>query len=299
LDETMEKRGWLTILLIFGGLFVALVAFSLVLAASLGDGGLGFGGEKIGVVEIEGPITSSKQVREDLRQFRRDDSIKGIVVRINSPGGAVAPSQELFHAVQETNKEKPLAVTMGSTAASGGYYIACGADQIFANAGTITGSIGVITQFFNIQKLLDKANVEVNTVASGKFKNAGSPFEKFTDEQREYFGDLVDDIYGQFVEDVAEARKLERSKVEQYADGRIFTGRRAAELKFIDEVGTFSDAVDWVKSEAGMKGEPKLAYPPKDSMGFLSRAVEGVTNTVSNELKSSQTPLLEYRFLQP
>lgn len=295
----MEKRGWLTILLIFGGLFVALVALSLVLAASLGDGGLGFGGEKIGVVEIKGPITSSKETREDLRKFRRDDSIKGIVVRVNSPGGAVAPSQELFHALQETKKEKPLAVSMGSTAASGGYYIACGADQIFANAGTITGSIGVITQFFNVQKLLDKANVEVNTVTSGKYKNAGSPFEEFTEDQREYFGDLVNDIYGQFVDDVAESRKLERSKVEKFADGRIFTGRRAAELEFIDEVGTFSDTVDWVKNEAGLKGEPNLAYPPKDGMGFLSRAVEGVSDTVSNELKSSQTPLLEYRFLQP
>ncbi len=294
----MEKRGWLTVLLIFGGLFVMLVVFSLVVVTAFGDGDWG-AGKQIGVIEVTGPITGSKELLEDFREFERRDAIEGIVVRIDSPGGAVAPSQELYQAVREAKKSKPLAVSMGNTAASGGYYIACGADTIFANPGTITGSIGVITQLFNVEGVLEKLDVEVNTVKTGKFKNAGSPFKKFSEDEREYFASLLKDVYGQFVEDVAESRGLEVSQVEEHADGRVFTGQTAKEYKLVDQVGSFQDAVDYVKEEAGLEGEVDLKYPPEDDLGFLSRAVEGMSETVSREIKSKHTPLFEYRFVEP
>lgn len=293
----MEKRGWLTVALIFGGLFVMLVVFSVVVVTAFGDGAWA-SGDKIGVIEIEGPISGSKQTLEDLRRFEESETIDGIVVRINSPGGAVAPSQEIFEAVKAAKTTKPLAVSMGTTAASGGYYIACGSDMIFANAGTVTGSIGVITQLFNVEKLLDTANVEVNTVKTGKFKDAGSPFNEFTADEREYFAKLLGDIYDQFVGAVAESRGLDVEQVEKYADGRVFTGKTAKEYKLVDKIGTFRDAVDYVEKEAGIE-DADLTYPPDEEIGFLSRAVEGLSDTVSQELKSETTPMFEYRFVRP
>lgn len=295
----MDKRGWLTVAAIFGGLFVALIGFSLVVVLAFGEGGAMFGGKKIGVVEIEGAITESRPTVEDLRQFRRNDSIVGVVVRVNSPGGSVAPSQEMYEAVQKTKKAKPLAVSMGTTAASGGYYIACGADQIFANRGTITGSIGVISQLFNVEEVMETLKIDVNTVKTGKYKDAGSPFNEFTDDEREYFSGLLQDIYEQFVQDVADSRGISLEKVKEVADGRVLTGRQAKERDLVDKLGSFQDAVDYVKKEAGMEGKVDLKYPPEEEMGFLSRAVEGAAETFQSEVKSSSTPLVEYRFLQP
>lgn len=295
----MDKRGWLTVAAIFGGLFVLLIGFALVVVLAFGEGGAMFGGKKIGVVEIKGAITKSRPTVEDLRRFRRNDSIAGIVVRINSPGGSVAPSQEMYAALQKTKKEKPLAVSLGTTAASGGYYIACGADQIFANRGTITGSIGVISQLFNVEKVMEALKIDVHTVKTGKFKDAGSPFNEFTDDEREYFSGLLEDIYDQFVEDVAESRGLSVEKVEEVADGRVLTGRQAKERNLVDELGSFQDAVDYVKKEAELEGKVDLKYPQKEDTSLLSRAVEGAAETFKREVKSSSTPLVEYRFLQP
>ena len=294
----MEKRGWLTVLLIFGGLFVMLVVFSVIVVTAFGDGAWA-GGKRIGVIEIKGPITESKKTLEDLSDFEEDDSIAGIVVRVDSPGGAVAPSQEIYQAVKEAKTTKPLAVSMGATAASGGYYIACGSDVIFANPGTVTGSIGVITQLFNVEGLLDAARVEVNTVKTGKYKDAGSPFNEFSADEREYFAKLLEDIYDQFVGAVAESRGLDVEEVERLADGRVFTGKTAKEYKLVDKLGTFRDAVDHVEKEADIKGDAELKYPPKEDLGFLSRAVQGFSDTVSQELKSESTPMFEYRFVRP
>jgi len=294
----MNKRGWLTIVLIFGGLFVSLVAFSIVVVTAF-DGGSFFAGERIGVVEIDGPISSSKETLKDLRRFEENNSIAGIVVRINSPGGAVAPSQELYQALDEIKKAKPLVVSMGTTAASGGYYIACGAEKIYANRGTVTGSIGVITHLFNVEGFLEKLDVQVHTVKQGEYKDAGTPFRDFTPKQREYFGELLEDIHDQFIEAVRKSRGLERETVEKYADGRVFTGRQAKERGLVDAIGSFQDAVDFIKDEKELEDDVELQYPPEDDASFLMDAVRGFSKTVSDELKSKSAPLVEYRFVQP
>ncbi len=294
--DGVDKRGILTVVVIFGGLFLMLLVFAVVMISAFGDDS-SFGGaeNQVGVIEVKGPIMESKKTVEDLRKFTKRESIKGIVVRVDSPGGAVAPSQEIFQAVERASKKKPVVVSMGSTAASGGYYIALGAEHIIANSGTVTGSIGVISQLFNVEGLLDHVDVKVHTVKTGKYKDAGSPFREFGAEDREYFRALLDDIYDQFIEDVAEARGLELAEVRKYADGRVFTGRQAKEYKLVDDIGTFQDAVDWVKDEAEIKGDANLVYPAKEDLGFLSQFVEGAADTVVREVKSNQSPIVEYR----
>lgn len=295
-NDNVDKRGILTVVAIFGGLFVMLLIFAVVMISAFSDdSGIGSADNQVGVIEINGPIMESKKTVEDLRKFTKRDSIKGIVVRIDSPGGAVAPSQEIFQAVQRASDKKPVVVSMGSTAASGGYYIAIGAEHIIANSGTVTGSIGVISQLFNVEGLLEQIDVEVHTVKTGKYKDAGSPFREFGAEDREYFRALLEDIYEQFIEDVAKARELELSEVREVADGRVFTGRQAKEYKLVDQLGTFHDAVDWVKDKAEIDGDAKLVYPAKADLGFLSQIVEGATDTVVNQVKNRHSPVVEYR----
>ncbi len=294
--QTTDKRGIITLVVIFGGLFLMLLIFSVVVIGALGDGGdFGGAGNQIGVVEITGEITSSKKTVADLHKFAHDANIKGIVVRINSPGGAVAPSQEMFQAVKRAGDQKPLVVSMGSTAASGAYYTSIGAKHIIANPGTVTGSIGVISQVFDVKGLLDDLDVKVNTIKTGKFKDTGSPFRDFNTDDRKYFDQLIADIYDQFVEDVAKARGLKVDKVRKLADGRVYTGRQAKKLGLIDQLGTFRDSVDWVKKKAKITGEPTLVYPEKDKAGLLSSLIKGATQSALHEVRSQQSPLFEYR----
>lgn len=297
--ENSSKRGIITVIVVFGGMFVMFFLFALLAIGSMSEDGLDFGGtERIGVVEVTGPIMASKKVVEDLRRYREDEMVKGIVVRVDSPGGAVAPSQEIMQAVQRAGEKKPVAVSMGSTAASGGYYIALGGDRIFANPGTVTGSIGVITQLFDVHRVLQMVDVEVNTLKTGPFKDAGSPFRELELRDEVHFQQLIDDVYDQFVNDIATARKLDIEDVRELADGRVFTGRQAKDLSLVDELGSLSDAVDWVAKEAKMKGKPKVVYPPKDT-SIMSELVRGGVRTFVDETKASATPLLEYRYVGP
>jgi protease-4 len=290
----MERRGLYTIIAVFFGLFI--VFFGITFIALSASGGLGEDGEAVGVVEITGAIMESKTAVKQLRKFSRDENIRAIVVRVDSPGGAVAPSQEIYDAVKKAKKEKPLVVSMGSTAASGGYYIACGADTIYANSGTVTGSIGVITQLFNVSKLVDAAQVDVETFTTGDFKNSGSPFTPVTEQDRQFFQQLIDDIYEQFVEDVAECRGLEPAAVRKVADGRVFTGRQAHGLELVDEIGTFQDAVAFVAKEAKIEGDPRLVYPTKEDTSLLTSLLSGSVQGLLREAKTSSTPVVEYRF---
>jgi protease-4 len=293
----MNRRGLLTIVGVFIGLFM--IFFGLSLLILVASGGSLSPKEKIAVVEINGPIMESKKIVQALRDFSRDEEIKAIVVRIDSPGGAVAPSQEMHDAVRKAKAKKPLVVSMGGTAASGGYYIAVGADTIFANAGTVTGSIGVITQLIGFHKLVEMTHLDINTFTTGPYKDAGSPLKPLSDQDRAYFNALIGDIYDQFVKDVAEGRKLKIEQVKPVADGRVFTGRQALELKLVDKIGSFDDAVEFIAKEAKIEGEPELVYPPQESQGLLGSLVQQSVQDVVQSVRATQTPAIEYRYVGP
>jgi len=216
------------------------------------------------VVELTGVIADDKTFLKELREFEEAPRIKAIVVRIDSPGGSVGPSQEIFEAMRRVQKNKHLLASMGSIAASGGFYVAMGGEKVFANPGTLTGSIGVISEFPNVSGLLHWAGVEMRTITAGKLKDAGSPFREMSAEERSYFQAMLEDVHGQFIGAVAEARKLPEEDVRKIADGRVFTGRKAKELKLVDELGGLQDAVREAGKLGGIQGEPRIEYPTKE-----------------------------------
>jgi len=235
---------------------VVIVFIALYLVSSLSSSGDG----KIGVIEIEGTITDMKEAMEDVVKFKEDDSIKGVILRINSPGGAVGPTQEIYSEIKKLKQSKKVYVSMGSVCASGGYYLAVTGDKVYASPSTITGSIGVIMQQTVVEDLMKKIGVEANTIKSGPLKDTGTPFRKMRDDERKYLQGVIDSIYEQFVNDVAEGRKLPIDQVKQLADGRIYTGLQAKETGLIDNIGTFYDVVDDMKKELGIRGKPSLVY---------------------------------------
>src|SRR3954466_4590646 len=223
-------------------------------------------GARIGIVEAKGTIgdpqtgVDADRIVKLLRKYEKDDDIKAVVLRVDSPGGAVAPSQEIHDAIKRIKAKKKVVVSMGGLAASGAYYISAPADRIFAEPGTLTGSIGVIFMHFNVRGLLEAVKIEETTLKSGKYKDTLSPFRPVQDTDREEIQGISDDVYGQFVQAVAEGRKLPEAKVREIAEGRIYTGRRAKELKLVDELGGLDDAVQAAWALAGQAGEPRGAW---------------------------------------
>jgi protease-4 len=241
-------------------------------------------GSKIAVVELSGTIYDSRSIVRQFKYYRRDRSIKGIVFHINSPGGGVAASQEIYEEVKKTrDKDKVIIASMSSVAASGGYYVALGADKIMANPGTTTGSIGVIAEIPNLRRLLDKVGIDFTVIKSGQFKDTGSPYRGMTGAERAYLQRWVDDAFDQFVDAVAEGRNMERKQVLSAADGRIFTGKQALSLGLVDTLGTYEDAVRLVADLVGIKGEPRIVKERKRSMtlfDLLTQDVRGLLNSV-------------------
>jgi len=223
------------------------------------------GKEGVAIVRIEGPILDSYQTIEELKAFGDDPLVKAIVVRIDSPGGGVAPSQEIYNAVKRVRKEqnKTVVASMGTVAASGGYYIAVATDRILANPGTLTGSIGVIMQMANFQELLEKIGVKSVVIKTGKFKDIGSPFRPMVEEERQLLESVMNDTLSQFIEAVAEGRSLEVAEVEQLADGRVFTGRQAKSVLLIDEIGDLQDAIKLAGELSGIEGIPRVLETTK------------------------------------
>lgn len=283
-------------LLTLGAIFLLFLIFLLLLSRCSGDfHGLPVG-ERIGVVEINGMLSGSDPVVRQLVSFKKDDSIKAVILRVDSPGGAVAPSQEIHDEVIRVAAKKPVVVSMASVAASGGYYVSIPAHRIVANPGTITGSIGVIMQFTNLEELYGKLGLKSLVVKSGEHKDIASPFRPMTSEDRKILQGVIDDVYDQFVSAVAEGRNLSVEKVRNLADGRIFTGRQAKEIGLVDELGGMQDAVGIAKDLAGISGEPKLVYPPKDKENLLKYFVEESASQVGRMLQESQrtAPAMQY-----
>lgn len=218
------------------------------------------GEDRIALIRIEGVILDAQETLGELKKFSENPSVKAIVLRIDSPGGGVVPSQEIYDAVRRvrTKSNKAVIASMGSVAASGGYYIAAATDRIVANPGTLTGSIGVIMEMANVEGLLQKIGVEGVVVKSGKYKDVGSPLRKMSDEERGLLQTVMDDVHKQFIEAVAEGRSLEVPEVQALADGRIFTGRQAKAAKLVDELGNLDDAIQLAADVVGIEGEPKV-----------------------------------------
>jgi protease-4 len=235
-----------------------------VFMAALSEDGLPTGGSKVGVVEIEGIIVDGSAAVRELREHADNPSIKAVVLRVNSPGGVVAPTQEIFAAIQRARKAgKPVVASLGAVAASGGYYVAVAADRIYANPGTLTGSIGVVMQLANLEGLLKKVGVEYVVVKAGAYKDVGNFARTMSPEERKMLQALLDDVYSQFVEAVSEGRGLEKKDVLAFAEGRIYSGQQALALKMVDELGGFEDAVEAAGKLANISGRPKLVYPRK------------------------------------
>jgi len=237
------------------------------------------GGGKIGVIEIEGTIMDMKEAMQDVVKFKEDDSIKGVILRINSPGGAVGPTQEIYSEIKKLKQSKKVYVSMGSVCASGGYYLAVTGDKVYASPSTITGSIGVIMEQAVVEDLMKKIGVEANTIKSGALKDTGTPFRKMREDEKIYLQGIIDSIYEQFVNDVAEGRKMPVDRVKQLADGRIYTGIQAKEMGLIDNIGTFYDVVDDIQKEIGISGRPSLVYgkrPFSFLRWLLSAAIQDV-----------------------
>ena len=263
------------------------------------EDGIADRGTAIGVVAIEGVISSELAERtvRQLTKYGDDASIKAIVLRIDSPGGGVASSQELYEEVKRVRSAGKLVVaSMGSVAASGGYYVACVADRIFANAGTVTGSIGVIVQLANASELLHKVGIESTVITSGPFKDSGNPTRPLRPEERQVFQALVDDVYQQFIEAVAQGRNLPLDEVRQAADGRIYTGRQAKDLQLIDQLGSLHDAIRYAASRIGIVGKPKLVQEGKERLWWLRFFFESLTDTLVWAPFSKAEAVLQYRW---
>jgi protease IV len=270
-----QKRSNLLLWIIIGGgafFFVVLCLLAAVFyVAGEGSSGLSLSSDQIAVIDLEGTISDSREFVDTLKDYGNRSTVKSVVLRINSPGGGVAASQEIFEAVKKFRAEtkKKVIVSMGSVAASGGYYVACGADKIFANPGTITGSIGVIAEWYNYGDLLQWAKMQSVVIKSGTFKDSGSATRPLTDEERVYFQSLISNMYGQFVSAVASGRKMPDEAVRKLADGRVYTGQEAKEDGLVDELGTMQDAIDYAAKTAGIRGEPKILSPAKKRFSML------------------------------
>jgi len=238
----------------------------------------------IGLVEVKGMILDSRETVRQLRHFLKKDDIKAVVLRVDSPGGVVAPSQEIYEEVKKFAAKKKIVVSMGSLAASGGYYISAPASMIYANPGTITASIGVIIKLSNIEQLMDKIGIKSTVIKTGKFKDSGSPLRELTAEDRAMFQSVIDSTHNQFIKAVASGRKLPEDEVRRIADGRVLSGEQALALKLVDRLGTFQDAIDEAGKLAGIKGEPEVILPPRKKVNYLDLLSEGAEGTFDGAL---------------
>ena len=231
-------------------------------------------GDRIGVVDIKGVITTPEKVLDALKQFRKNEHVKAVVLRIDSPGGAVGASQEIYQEARRLDKVKPVIASLGNTAASGGYYSAAGARYIVSDSGTVTGSIGVIMKLPNVEKLLEKLGIKTTVIKSGKLKDLASITRDLTPEERAILKSVMDDIHGQFIQAVSQGRKIPVEKVKALADGRIFSGKQAKALGLVDELGNFSVALEKAAEIAGIKGEWDVLYPRKDKITAIREILE-------------------------
>jgi protease-4 len=257
---------------------------------------------KIAIVELDFTIIDSKPIVRQFKKYREDKSIKAIVLHVNSPGGGVAASQEMYEEVKKTRDAGiPVIVSFGSIAASGGYYVACGGSLIVSNPGTLTGSIGVIISLMNFKELTDKIGIKDFTIKSGELKDAGNPMKEINEKDRAYFQDIVDDSYEQFLDVVSKERKIDKEEVRKLASGRVYTGRQAKDIRLVDSLGTLEDAIRIAGVMAKIEGEPAIVKE-KGKRNIFDYIIENMTNNEIKVLKEDvyneflNKPVLQYKF---
>ena len=298
-----KKSNLLLWIIVGGGSFfffiLCLAALAVMLSGERSSSVTISSSNQVASLEINGVIADSRAFVEDLNNYGNRSGVKSVLIRIDSPGGGVAASQEIYEAIKSfrAKTQKKVVVSMASTAASGGYYIACGADKIFANPGTVTGSIGVISQWYDYSDLLRWAKMQNIVIKSGDLKDAGSGSRPITEAEKVYFQSLIDDLYGQFVTAVADGRNMSEEKVRELADGRIYTGLQAKENQLIDELGTFQDAVDEAARMGGIKGEPKLLTPVKKRLSMLDVLLGNVESVLPLKNMNSSESHIRFEYL--
>jgi protease-4 len=292
MSEEKRRSGWFWFLL-GGGLFIAfLVVIGLLGYAVMQavGGNAGFGNDNIGVIDINGIILTADNTVDQLRKFDQDDSIKAIILHINSPGGGAAASQEIYEEVRHirNEKKKPIVASIESVGASGAYYIASGANKIYANDASIVGSIGVIMEWTNYGDLLKWAKLKPEVLKAGALKDAGSPTREMTPEERAYFQGLIDNMHAQFIHDVSQGRGISEDKLKPLATGQVWTGQQALPLHLIDKQGGFRDALLATAREVGISGEPNVVKPAKKGRSLLD-----LVTTDTDDLWPNPEKLLE------
>ncbi|MBF0302556.1 MAG: signal peptide peptidase SppA [Desulfamplus sp.] len=258
------------------GMFVMFIVVLTVISAAIMKSDLKaikVNDANVGIIEMTGPIISSKETIENIKNFREKSSIKAIVIRIDSPGGSVGPSQEIYREIVKTKKIKKIVASMGSVAASGGYYAAASCDKIVANPGTITGSIGVIMEYANFKEIVQKIGLVPVVIKSGEYKDMGSPMRDIKDNERKLLQNVVNEIHSQFVRDAAHGRNIDIETMNKLADGRIYTGEAALSLNLVDSLGNLDDAVELAGELAGIKGKIKTVYPEEDKTEFFRKLI--------------------------
>jgi len=274
-------------------LFLALILLALVGISSITSEWVQQGTKnRIGIVDITGLITDSLYITNQVKKFRQDKRIRGIILRIDSPGGAVGPSQEIYDEVLKTRESgKTIYASMGTLAASGGYYIASAAEKIFANPGTLTGSIGVIMAFSNAKGLMEKIGLQPEIVKAGEYKDIGSPARAMTQKERNLLQGVVTDVHQQFIEAVASGRDISVTEVTRIADGRILTGRQAYALNLVDQMGGLQASIDQLAHKVGIMGSPKIIQETP-RVGFLDWVLKSTVN--QSLINQSSIPSLQY-----
>jgi protease-4 len=272
--------------------FVSILGLIFVISYVAGRWGLfegkGFSlsSEKIAVISIQGVLYDSTETIEQFKRYEEEEGVKALVLRIDSPGGTVVAAQEIYGEIQKLKGDKVVLASMGNVAASGGYYVACAAEEILANPGTLTGSIGVISEYPNIEQLMKKVGLKSEVLKSGRFKDLGNPTREMTADEKELLQDLIDNIHRQFIRDVAKGRGKPVEEIEPLADGRIFTGEQAKDNGLVDRLGSFEDAIDRAAELAGIEGEPVVLYPEKEGKKIWEYLVQGIAEGVEGLFRS-------------
>lgn len=299
----------------FWGIFISLIVIAIVFAGLsflfmskvimntdryYEESGKGTG--KVAIVDLNFTILSSESIVRQFKKYGEDKSIKAIILRVNTPGGGVAASQEMYEAIKKTRDAgKPVVVSIGSLGASGGYYAACGGSTIVADPGSLVGSIGVIVNIMNYEELADKIGISQTIFKSGELKDAGNPMRQLNEKDKEYFQSIVMDSYDQFLSVVSKERRMDKEKLKEYADGRVFTGRQSLEIGLIDSLGTFEDAIAIAGRMAGIDGEPTIVKERERST-LIERILDSFSNSelksIKEEIKNEyiNQPLLQYKF---